>query len=150
MAEEYLWGVAPRSAGDPLIASGTSDDLDSARQEVERVLGLNRRVTSWGTVAGPGGYHAVCRRDGAGGFSWDSRGGTPGAAKSGPRRPGPGRRRGNPGRLYRDAKNDYWQVRSRRARRTLAVRRFARAVVIVAAIAVVLAAAIYLAGHGRP
>ena len=47
-----------------------------------------------------------------------------------------------PPRLYREAQNDYWEARSRRARRMLAVRSFARVV-----LAAVIAAAI-IAGAG--
>lgn len=49
-----------------------------------------------------------------------------------------------PPRLYREAQNDYWEARSRRARRMLAARRFFRVVLA----AVIAAAIIAGAGYG--
>jgi hypothetical protein len=46
-------------------------------------------------------------------------------------------------RLYREAQNDYWEARSRRARRILAFRRLARVVAAVVTAAVVIAGAAY-------
>jgi len=46
-------------------------------------------------------------------------------------------------RLYREAQNDYWEARSRRARRMLAFSRLARVVAAVVAVAVVIAGAAY-------
>ena len=51
-------------------------------------------------------------------------------------------------RLYRDAQNDYWDGRARRARRTLALRRSLRVVLAVAIIAAVIIGAGYLTHHG--
>jgi hypothetical protein len=43
-------------------------------------------------------------------------------------------------RLYRDAQNDYWQARSRRARRVLAARKAAKTTLIILIAVVVLGA----------
>lgn len=52
-------------------------------------------------------------------------------------------------RLYRDAQNDYWEARARRARRTLAVRKAARtATSVLIVVAVLGAGAVILNGKG--
>jgi hypothetical protein len=52
-------------------------------------------------------------------------------------------------RLYRDAQNDYWEARSRRARRSLAARKAARiALSILVAVLVLGAVAVMLGGKG--
>lgn len=48
-------------------------------------------------------------------------------------------------RLYRDAQNDYWEARSRRARHTLAFRRYARRVLLGAVIAALVGGGIAIA-----
>ena len=51
--------------------------------------------------------------------------------------------------LYRDAQNAYWEARSRRARRVLAVRRAVRTgLLILIVVGVLGAAAVILSGHG--
>jgi hypothetical protein len=157
VSADYLWGVAPRSADDPLVASGTSDNVEAAQREIELVLYLKAQVAVSGTVTGPRGYHAVCRRDGVGGFTWETRGGGPVA---GPRTPKgqdrrgsarPKKRRGaEPGRLYRDAQSDYWEARSRHARRSVAFHRFIQTILVVAIIAVVVVGGLYIAHHVDP
>jgi hypothetical protein len=58
--------------------------------------------------------------------------------------------KGQPHRLYRDAQSDYWEGRARRARRTLAFRRFLRVVLALVIIAVVVAVAGYIAHRADP
>lgn len=47
-------------------------------------------------------------------------------------------------RLYRDAQNDYWAARSRRAHRLLAFRRFVRVVLTIVIVAAVVVGASYV------
>ena len=153
MSDDYLWGVHPRSADDPLVASGESNDRKTAQQEVELVLGTKPQTASWGTVTGPRDCHLVCRRDGLGGFTWEDRNGS---RTAGPRpvkaskTARPRKRDADPGRLYRDTQNDYWDARARTARRNLALRRFTRGALIVVIFAVVIVGAAYLAHHLDP
>ena len=77
MKAGYLWGVYPRSAADPLVASGSADSRKEAQREVEAVLGAQPGNASWGKVTGPGGYQSIGRRDGGGGFTWDGPGAGP-------------------------------------------------------------------------
>lgn len=159
VSADYLWGVSPRSADDPLVASGESDNLKYAQRQVELVLDLKPQVASWGTVTGPRGYHAMCRRDGMGGFTWEKRGGglvagphgreAASHARKGTARPKKTRDT-EPGRLYREAQNDYWDARSRRARRGLAFRGFTRGILIVVIAAVVVVCAGYVAHRMDP
>jgi hypothetical protein len=52
-------------------------------------------------------------------------------------------------RLYRDAQNDYWEARARRARRVLAARKAARTTLLILIVVVVLGvAAVILNGKG--
>ena len=55
-----------------------------------------------------------------------------------------------PHRLYRDTQNDYWEARARRARRTLAFRRFLRVALTLVIIAAVVVAASYIAHRADP
>src|SRR5579862_391458 len=81
----FMWGVYPREAGDPLVASGGAASVDQARREVERVLIIDSRA-SWGAVTGPGGYHSTCHRGRADTFSWDQKSsGTPAPRSGRPR-----------------------------------------------------------------
>ena len=113
-------GVYPHSMDDPLVASAISRNRKDAQRAVETVLEARPWVSSWGVVTGPRGYRTVCRRDGMGGLTWQHQGGRRDlAARS---RSGKGGAHAR-GRLYRDAQNDYWDARTRRARRRLAARR---------------------------
>lgn len=153
MSADYLWGVHPRSADDPLVASGEANDRKTAQQEVELVLGTRPQAASWGTVTGPRGTHLVCRRDGMGGFTWEDRNGSRVAGPKAPRAARAvrsGKRDKNAGRLYRDTQNDYWDARARAARRNLALRRFTRGVLIVVILAAVIVGGAYLAHHLDP
>lgn len=154
--DDYLWGVHPRSADDPLVASGATGDRKAAQREVELVLGTKPAEASYGTVTGPRGFHLVCRRDGLGGFNWEDRNGSrvagPQAAKGvrgarGARGTRRNRRDKDAGRLYREVQNDYWEARARRARRGLAFRGFTRGVTIVVIVIVVLVIAGYVVEH---
>jgi len=116
----YLWGVYPHSMDDPLVASGTSRNRKDAQRVVETVLEARPGVSSWDAVTGPRGYQTVCRRDGMGGLTWQHQGGRRDQAERSRSRKGGAQAQG---RLYRDAQNDYWDARTRRARRRLAARR---------------------------
>jgi hypothetical protein len=129
----YLWGVYPRSSADPLVASGSAVSSEAARREVEAALDSHPETTSRGAVTGPRGYHVECRRDNKGGFTW---------YRQGDNRRGKKRAR-TEGRLYRDAQNDYWESRTRRARSRLRFRRSVRAALAVVLIALVIAGAGY-------
>lgn len=158
MSTDYLWGVHPRSTDDPLVASGDASAVKAAQQEVELVLGTRPQIASWGTVTGPDGLHLMCRRDGMGGFSWENRDGRrvagPQTAKASraarPRRRRPWKGTESEGQLYRDAQNDYWDARTRTARRGLAFRRFTRGVLVVVVFAAVIVGAAYIAHHLDP
>lgn len=53
-------------------------------------------------------------------------------------------------RLYRDAQNDYWEARSRRAHRLLAFRRFVRVVFALVIAAAVIVGASYVVHRADP
>lgn len=53
-------------------------------------------------------------------------------------------------RLYREAQNDYWEARSRRARRVLAFRRFLRIVAVIVIAAAIIAGASYVVHRADP
>jgi hypothetical protein len=147
VSDDYLWGVHPRSADDPLVASGATGDRKAAQREVELVLGTRPAEASYGTVTGPRGFHLVCRRDGLGGFNWEDRNGSRVAGPQAAKGAGAARRNKrdkDAGRLYREVQGDYWDTRARRARRGLAFRGFTRGVTIVVIMIVVLVIAGYV------
>jgi hypothetical protein len=136
----YLWGVYPHSMADPLVASGTSRNRKDAQRVVETVLEARPTVSSWGAVTGPRGYRTVCRRDGMGGLTWQHQGGHRDRAERSRSRRGGSQAQG---RLYRDAQNDYWDARARRARRR---RGTGKTLGIVAGAVAALGVALVLAG----
>lgn len=67
----WIWTVYPRSSDAPMVALGHSGREERARAEVEKSLGENTQLSSFGIVIGPGGRQDVCRRTVTEGeFSW--------------------------------------------------------------------------------